>query len=162
MKAGDMISATATEIAVYGIHCVTAEGKRALLLIPYISWIPCFNSCTQFADPGDKIDAAVRFVDERSGEIALTHCEMFDDPWASNQFTIGSRFRATAIRHVESSDRCGGKPALLVRMIPGSYAMLCGDHSDIEIGAVVPVTITDVCDRKRSVAISKSQSEGVT
>lgn len=157
MKPGDIITAIATEVAVYGIHCVTEEAKPALLLIPYISWIPCFNSCKQFADSGDKIEAAVRFVDKESGKIALTHCEMFDDPWACNQITIGSRFDAIAIRHVESSDRCGDKPALLVQLIPGCYAMLCGEHSEIKLGAMVPVTVSEVSEQKRSVTLSQSK-----
>ena len=160
MKPGDIITATATEVAVYGIHCVTEESQSALLLIPYISWIPCFNSCKQFAAPGDTIYAAARFVDEDTGKIALTHCEMFDDPWRFNLITNGSRFDATAIRHVESSDRCGNKPALLVRLVPGTYAMLCGDHSAVALGAVVPVDVSDANEQQRSVTLSQSKNGG--
>ncbi|MCC9602264.1 hypothetical protein LOC67_17045 [Stieleria sp. JC731] len=83
VKPGDRITITATEVAVYGIHCTTERSQPGLLLIPYISWIPCFNSCQQFAKRGDVIEAAVRFVDPGTGKIALTHCEMFDDPWES-------------------------------------------------------------------------------
>lgn len=153
LKPGDRVEATVTEVAIYGLHCLTEHDDPALLLIPYISWIPSFCSCQQFASVGDIVEAEVRFIDSESGKIALTHRDLYANPWEVGLISKGARFNAIAFRHVPSADRCGGDPALLVRLVPGAYAMLCGEHTSISLGSTLPVSIAEVDLHRRAVEI---------
>ncbi len=155
MRPGDILTVTAEVVEVYGVHCVTEDSRPALLLIPYTSWIASFCSCKQFAEPGDKIKAAVRFIHPKSESIALTHCEVYEDPWANQRFVVGATFDAVAMRRVENADRCDDGPALLVRILPGAYAMLCGENSDISMGQSLSVILTEVDQRNWSVRIAR-------
>lgn len=156
LKVGDIVRAKVRRTEVFGVFC-ECRGREILVLIPETSWIPCFNSCHQFASVGDELEVKLVVVNEEqekiAGSIRAMHPE--NNPWEGSwQLRAGDEFSATVIRWVEKADRCGDNGGYLVALRPAAFVMLCGLDADAyRPGDVCPVVVTSIDERRRQVKV---------
>ena len=153
LNSGDIVTAEVQAVHVFGMLCVY-DRQEIQVLITEISWIASFNSCVQFASPGDQLRVKIIHVDAAGGRIAGTIKGMYADPWESNQFEVGTVFLSKVIRRVDQADRCDGLPGYLVELMPGAYAMLCAQHISLKVGETCSVILTEVDRQRHAVRIS--------
>lgn len=153
LNSGNIVTAEVLAVRVFGFFCVY-DKQEIQVLIPDISWIASFNSCTQFASVGDLLQVKIIHVDAAGGRIAGTIKGMYPDPWESNQFEVGTIFSSKVMRHVDQADRCDGQSGYLVELIPGSYAMLCEQNISLTPGEHCSVIVNAVNRRQHAVRIS--------
>jgi hypothetical protein len=162
LKPGDVVRARVKHVAVFGIF-FDYRGDEILVLIPDVSWIPCFASCEQVADVGDEFHIKiVHHAEERrqySGSIRAVHPE--SNPWnGSWQLQVGDQLEPTVVRVVEKADRCGNNKGLLLELRPAAYVMLCGqDEEQWEKGRKCVVIVTEIDHGRRKVVL---QAKGRT
>jgi len=153
---GDVVDATVTAVQVFGVFC-RHESHDMLVLIPETSWIASFNSCEQFAEPGDMLTIKIKHVDHQSGKIAATIKERHPDPWQTDQLDAGKQHLARVVRYVEKSDRCKDEPAYLIELMPGAYTMLCASGISLQPDDQVSVTIQSSNSINHAVSVAISQ-----
>ena len=158
-KIGDTIDVVANTVRPYGVHCLFENDTPVLLLIADISWVASFASCDQFASVGDQLTVRIRHIDDASGKIAVSIRDRFVNPWANGEFQRGATYNATVIRSVRHADRCGDGPGVLLQLIPGSFAMLCGQAADVQVGQDCEVTVLDSSVERRAVSIAPSNHD---
>ncbi len=152
VAAGDIIEVEVVSVAVFGLFCRYGE-QEVLVLIPEISWIASYNSCEQFASPGDRFRVKVLRVDAESGQVSGSIIALHPNPWQSDQLALGTEYRARVVRPVANADRCGGAPGYLLELLPGAYVMMCGGPH-LECGQVRSVKIIASDAFKRSVQVA--------
>lgn len=153
LAAGDIVTAEVLTVRGFGIFC-SYDQQKILVLIPEISWIASFNSCEQFASPGDRLQVKIIRTDTKRGQIAGTIKGMYADPWESNQFEVGTIFASTVIRHIDQADRCDGQPGYLVELMPGAYTMLCARTISLKVGETCSVIVKEVHRQRHAVRVS--------
>ncbi len=153
LVSGDIVTAEVLSVQVFGVFCAY-DKQEIQVLIPEISWIASFNSCVQFASPGDQLRVKIIHVDAAGDRIAGTIKGMYADPWESNQFEVGTVFSSKVIRRVDQADRCDGQSGYLVELMPGAYAMLCAQHISLKVGETCSVILTEVDRQRHAVSIS--------
>jgi ribosomal protein S1 len=158
LVSGDIVTAEVLAVRVFGIFCAY-DKQEIQVLIPEISWIACFNSCVQFAAPGDRLQVKIVHVDAVGGRIAGTIKGMYPNPWESDQFEVGTIFHSTVIRHVDQADRCAGQPGYLVELQPGAYAMLGAQHISLKVGERCSVIVNEVDRQRHAVRVSLLSAE---
>src|SRR5437868_4090530 len=120
LATGQIIEVEVHTVAVFGLFC-WYYGQEVLVLIPETSWVASFNSCDQFAAPGDRLFVKVLHVDVASGKVAASVIAVHPDPWPGGLLAPGTEHQARVVRFVESADRCGGGPGYLLELVPGAY-----------------------------------------
>ena len=140
LTVGDVVTARVTSVQIFGVFC-RCESHEILVLIPDISWIASFNSCDQFAEPGDELRVKIIRFNSDKNQWVGTLKGLYSDPWKTDQLTPGTTHLARVIRYVTKTDRCEGKPAYLMELVSGGYAMLCAHALDLKLGDQVPVMI---------------------
>lgn len=158
LVSGDTVTAEVLAVRVFGIFCAY-DKQEIQVLIPDISWIASFNSCTQFASPGDQLQVKIIHVDAAGGRIAGTIKGMYADPWESNQLEVGTIFSSKVIRRVDQANRCNERPGYLVELMPGAYAVLCAKNSSLTPGEHCSVIVNAVNRRQHAVRISLLSTE---
>ena len=153
LNSGDIVTAEVQAVHVFGMFCVY-DRQEIQVLIPEISWIASFNSCVQFASPGDQLQVKIIHIDAAGGRIAGTIKRMYADPWESNPLEVGTIFSSKVIRRVDQADRCNERPGYLVELMPGAYAMLCAQHISLKVGETCSVILTEVDRQRHAVSIS--------
>lgn len=156
---GDVVTAEVKDVQVFGIFC-SHESQEILVLIPEISWIASFNSCLQFAEPGDQLTVKIKNIDHESGKIAATIKGLYPNPWETAQFNVGTTHTGRVIRYVEKSDRCNNQPAFLIELVPGAFTMLCADGLSFQPGQTCRLTIekSDAFNNAVSVKLSQQRT----
>ena len=150
---GDVLSATVVRAEVYGLW-LEYEGHKMLLKIPDTSWIASFNSCRQFAAPGDRLDVKVLAIDRESGAVSASHKLLYPEVHpldAESRLSFEEVIEARVVRYVEEADRCDGRPSYLVEVRPGAYCMLCAHYLDaeLEVGSYVRVWVERMTATRR-------------
>ncbi|MEM6433955.1 MAG: S1 RNA-binding domain-containing protein [Cyanobacteria bacterium P01_D01_bin.115] len=153
---GDVVDATVTAVRVFGVFC-RHESQDMLVLIPETSWIASFNSCEQFATPGDTLTIKIKHIDHVSGKISATIKGHHSDPWQTDQLDVGKQYSARVVRYVETSDRCENQPAYLIELLPGAYTMLCANGISLQPDDRVSVTIQSSDSLNHGVAVTRSE-----
>ncbi len=156
---GDVVEATVTAVRVFGVFC-RFETTDILVLIPETSWIASFNSCEQFAAPGDTLTVKIKHFDKASGKVAASIKDRYPNPWDSRALEVGTQHLARVVRYVEVSDRCNNQPAYLIELLPGAYTMLSANGVSLQQEEFVSVTIrhSDAFNHAVSVAMSPPRS----
>ena len=90
---GDIVEVEVVSVAVFGLFCRYGE-QEVLVLIPEISWIASYNSCEQFAAPGDRFRVKVLRVDDVSGQASGSIIALHPNPWQSDKLALGTEYRA--------------------------------------------------------------------
>src|SRR5580698_4009739 len=89
LSLGDIVRVKVRNVAVFGLFC-EYEQHEILVLIPEISWIPCFASCEQFAEIGDELDIIIvhhdKIRNKIAGSIRAIHPE--SDPWEGQSWSL--------------------------------------------------------------------------
>ena len=152
VAAGDIIEVEVVSVAVFGLFCRYGE-QEVLVRIPEISWIASYNSCEQFASPGDRFRVMVIYINAVSGQVSGSIKAICPDPWPSDKLAVGTEYRARVVRPVASADRCGGAPGYLLELFPAAYVMMCGGPH-LESGQVRSVRIIASNSFKRSVQVA--------
>lgn len=105
LVAGEVVEVEVRNVEVFGIFC-SHHDQEILVLIPDISWVACFNSCRQFAEPGDRFFVKILNVDSNTGKVAASLKALHPDPWVAGLLKLGAIHRARVVRRVEKADRC--------------------------------------------------------
>jgi predicted RNA-binding protein with RPS1 domain len=150
---GDVVEATVTDVREFGLFC-SSNGQELLLLIPDISWIATFNSCEQFAEPGDVLTVKILNIEAASGKIAATIKGRHPNPWETGVLEVGTRHSARVVRYVPNADRCQDGPGYLVEVVPGAFAMLCATDRELIAGDRVAVVIQESTPEFRAVRLA--------
>lgn len=148
LKVGDEVDLVITRAEDYGLWSTYGDFD-VLILITEVSWTASFGSCKQVATAGDRVKAKViRLVpEERKASASMKACS--SSPWhADGPFRRGAEFDATVIRQVEAADRCDEAPGVLVQVLPGCLAMLCGESDDLAVGEMCRVRV-EACSVER-------------
>ena len=157
---GEIVRARVRRVAVFGLFC-EYEHHEILVLIPEVSWIPCFASCEQFAEVGDELGIKIVHHDKErnkiAGSIRAIHPE--NDPWEGPwNPSVGDQVEATVIRWVESADRCGGSGGYLLALRPAAFVMLCGYEQGKWLpGDKCDVVITSLDQQRRKLVVETRQ-----
>lgn len=123
LAVGDIVTAEVTSTHVFGVFC--RFGSDEMLVVVYeTSWIAAFNSCLQFAEPGDRLTVKIRNIDTARGKVAASVRDLYPNPWATGEIVVGASYDARVVRYVESADRCNDQPGYLIELLPGSFAMI--------------------------------------
>ncbi|MEZ6040049.1 MAG: hypothetical protein R3C20_06060 [Planctomycetaceae bacterium] len=152
LSAGDIVTVDVVSPQVFGVFCRHGSDDM-LVVIPQTSWIASFNSCFQFAEPGDRLTVRIRHVDPATGKIAASVKDVHPDPWETGKIVIGAQYEARVVRFVETADRCDGKPGYLIELLPGSYAMIPAKSHKHLSGDIVKVRILAADIRLGSVVV---------
>lgn len=149
---GDILDVEVQSVTTFGLYC-RAGHEDVLVLIPETSWIASYCSCHQFAEPGDRFRVQVLHTDAMSGKVSASIKALYPDPWPAGWLEVGTEHRARVVRFIESSDRCDGRPATLLELFPGAYAVLCGE-SKVPRGRSCTVTVVASDFSKRAVRVA--------
>ena len=152
MKPGEIVQVEVASTHAFGLFC-HRESEQVLVVIPETSWIASFNSCEQFADPGDRFNVVILNVDQGSGRIAGSIRQAAPNPWKAGSFRVGQVCEARVARFVPRADRCGDQPAYLVELLPGAYAMLCASGITLTKGQLCQVLIQSVDQSRSAVSV---------
>jgi hypothetical protein len=156
LKTGDVVRSVVRKAAVFGLFCEYGS-HEILMLIPEISWIPCFASCEQVAAVGDELEVKIIHIDRQGNKIAgsLVAIHPESDPWhGAWQLGVGDVLEATVVRWVEKADRCGDAGGYLLALRPAAFVMLCGQGAGrFKNGDTVTVKITALDARSRQVTV---------
>jgi small subunit ribosomal protein S1 len=84
----------------YGIFLELAEGIGGMIHISDLSWTKRYAHPSEFAKPGQKIEAIILEVDKDKHQISLGHKQLEDNPWVAFQdiFPEGSVHEAVVLR----------------------------------------------------------------
>jgi hypothetical protein len=154
LAAGEIVEVQVQTVAVFGLFC-RHEGQEVLVLIPETSSVASFNSCLQFATPGDQLTVKVIHVDATDGKAAGSIKALHPDPWAAGLLAPGTDYQARVVRLVETADRCDDGPAYLLELLPGAYVMLCGSGPPLEVGQSCAVTVVESDSAKRALRVAR-------
>lgn len=149
---GDTVTAEVTSPQVFGVFCRHASNDM-LVVIPETSWIASFNSCLQFAQVGEQLTVKIKNIDLPTGKIAASVKALYPNPWETGKITVGANYDARVVRFVESADRCNDKPAYLIELLPGAYAMIPAGNHKTTSGHNVAVKILAADLRQSSVVV---------
>lgn len=156
MDVGDIVHATVKRVEVFGIFC-ECHNHEILVLIPEISWIASFKSCTQIAAIGDTLEIKIIGIDNRRNKIAgsLKALHPDNDPFGGSwNLSVGDILNASVVRWVEPADGLEDAGAYLITLRPGALAMLCcSDATEFRPGDTCEVRITAINPNRRSVAV---------
>ena len=153
LETRDVVDAEVTNVQVFGIFC-HHRGQDLLVKIPEISWVASFNSCLQFASPGDRHTVKIIHVDKNTAKIAATIKGRFPDPWRTDQLELGVTHTAIVVRYVDKSDRCGNNPAYMLELVPGAFVMLEANRLSLSVGESIVVTVSESQPHCRAVCVT--------
>jgi hypothetical protein len=153
LKVGDRAEVTVTSAQVFGLFCRVGTDE-VLVRIPYVSWIASFASCCQFAEPGDVLSVKITHMDPESGQFSGAIRDLYPDPWASDVLQAGAVHEAIVRRYVPEADRCDGRPAYLLEMLPGAFAMLCASDLSFRPGERCRVLLESVHPERHAVVLA--------
>lgn len=153
MEIGQKLKVTVTAAAEFGIFCQWQE-HSLLVVIPETSWIAAYNSCLQFAAIGDTHEVLIRNIDPTEAKIGASIRALYPDPWLQNGLAKGSIHQAKIMRYVEQADRCENRPAYLVEIMPGAFAMLCAEKLTFQKNDLCKVIITESTPEKRAIKLA--------
>jgi predicted RNA-binding protein with RPS1 domain len=142
LVAGQVVEVEVRTVAVFGVFCAHGE-QELLVLIPEMSSVAYFNSCHQFAEPGDRLTVKVIHVDPATGKAAASVRALYPDPWPAGLLAPGSEHQARVVRYVEKADRCADAPGYLLELLPGAYVMLCAGSLSLEKNQPVTVMVRE-------------------
>lgn len=117
---GQVVEVEVQTVAVFGAFC-RSQDREVLLLIPETSWVASYCSCDQFTGPGDRHTVRILNVDPNSGQASATIRGLHPDPWADGSLAPGWEHLARVVRRVEAADRSGGRPGVLLELVPGHW-----------------------------------------
>lgn len=152
LAVGDIVDVTVTSPQVFGVFC-RADSNDMLVVIPETSWIASFNSCMQFAQPGDRLQVKIKNIDLPTGKIAASVKDIYPNPWDTGQIIVGAKYNARVVRFVANADRCNDKAGYLVELLPGGFAMLPAGELHLHANEIVPVRMLAADLRHLSVQI---------
>ncbi len=156
LRPGELVRARVCDVAVYGIYCEYGQ-HQILVLIPEISWIPCFASCKQVAEIGDELEIMIIHHDVERNKIAGTIREIHpeNNPWEGRwNLRVGDVLEATVVRWVVNADRCGHSGGYFLALRPAAFVMLCGHRQGIwSCGDKCKVVVTSIDYKRRHVAV---------
>ena len=157
LEIGDVVDVEVQSVKVYGVFC-RYESEDLLVLIPETSWIASYNSCEQFAEPGDKLTVKIKHIDAESGKVAGTIRELHPNPWETGLLDKGRKHTARIVRYVPKADRCDDQPAYLVELVPGAFAILCAAGQHMKAGDQVTVVIQKSNSHNNSVMLERQHN----
>jgi predicted RNA-binding protein with RPS1 domain len=159
LAASQIIEVEVQTVAVFGVFC-RHKDQDLLVLIPETSWIAAFDSCHQFAEPGDRFIVKIIHVDVESGRVSASIKAVHPDPWAGSQLAPGTDHQARVVRYAEKADRCGDGPGYLIELMPGAYVMLCADGLSLEKDQRCAVTVCESDSSKHAVRVAIKENSG--
>jgi predicted RNA-binding protein with RPS1 domain len=153
LATGQIVEVDVHTVETFGIFCRYGE-QDVLVLIPETSWIASYNSCRQFAEPGDRLTVKIVHVDAATGKISASIKSLHPDPWGSGVLEPGTIHRARVIRYVDKADRCKGGPGYLLELVPGAYVMLCAGALSFDKNQQLMVTVGEADFSRRAVEVA--------
>jgi hypothetical protein len=160
VTASDILDVEVQSVAVFGMFC-RAGAQDVLVLIPETSWVASYNSCEQFAAPGDQFRVRVLRVDAKTGQASASITALHPNPWPSGLLAPGTVHHARVVRPIERADRCGDGPGYLLELLPGAYVVLCGGPS-LETGQTCTVTVVASDFSQRAVRVALTEQDNRT
>ncbi len=165
-KEGEVVEGTVTRCMQFGVFVEIEAGIEGLVHISEMSYLKRILKCEDVVAPGDRVQVAIKEIDESRKRISLSMRDVEGDPWAgiARKYQVGQAVEVIVEKHEKFGIFVSLEPGVSA-LLPKSRIRASSESGRIEKskpGDVIPVLIerVDVNERKISVGPGDAGDEG--